>query len=394
VLAAFGVPLLPEIEAADAAAAQRAAETLGYPIALKIDSPDILHKSDVNGVRLNVGSAGAVASVFEELVASVRRQRPRARIDGVTVEPMYRRADGRELHVGVARDSVFGPIVSFGLGGTALEVLRDRAVALPPLNSLIAQDLLERTHAGRLLAAFRHLPAANREAVVRTLLAVSEMACELPEIVELDINPLAADADGVIALDARLIIAAAPAPGRYAHMAIHPYPTDLVRPMRLADGTEIELRPMRPEDAEIEAAFVRDLSPRSRYLRFMGGLRELTPEMLVRFTQIDYDRELAMIAVTQRDGKELQIAVARYITNPDGESCEFAVAVDDRWQRHRIGAQLLALLIAGARARGLRSIEGEVLAENVGMLALAQRQGFRLVRSLESAQTIRVVLDL
>jgi len=394
VLAAFGVPLLPELEAADIAAARSAAETLGYPVALKILSPDIPHKSDVNGVRLNVGSADAVASVFEELVASVRRQRPQARIDGVTVEPMYHRSDGRELHVGVARDSVFGPVVSFGLGGTAVEVLRDRAVALPPLNSLIARNVLDRTRAGKLLAAFRHLPAANREAVVRTLLAVSEMACELPEIVELDINPLAADADGVVALDARLIIAAVPALERYAHMAIHPYPTEMVQSMRLADGTEIELRPIRPEDAEIEAAFVRDLTPRSRYLRFMSGLRELSPQMLVRFTQIDYDRELAMIAVAHHDGKEQQIAVARYITNPDGESCEFAVAVDDQWQRRGIGAKLLALLIAGAKARGLRSIEGEILTENVGMITLAERQGFQVKRSMDSAQTVHVNRNL
>ncbi|HEX7044699.1 MAG TPA: bifunctional acetate--CoA ligase family protein/GNAT family N-acetyltransferase [Burkholderiales bacterium] len=381
-LSAFRIPHVSVVPARSASEALVAAQTLGFPVALKILSPDVVHKSDVNGVRLNVGSAQAVRSVYNELIESVKRQRPEARIEGVTVERMYRRRDGRELHVGVARDQVFGPAVSFGLGGTAIEVLRDRAIALPPLNTLIAQNLIKRTRAGRLLGAFRHLPPARVSAVEQVLLAVSEMVCELPEIISLDINPLMADADGVTALDARFEIGE-PGPGakRYAHMAIHPYPSHLVSHLQLADGTDILLRPIRPEDADLEAAFVHNLSPQSKYMRFMQTLQELTPEMLVRFTQIDYDRELALVAITEQEGREVEVAVTRYSMNPDGESCEFALVVADAWQRKGIGSRLLSVLMDAARARGIRVMEGQVLADNTAMLSLVRRFGFRVRRS-------------
>lgn len=381
VLGAFRIPHADVVPAASVSDALTAAESIGYPVALKIFSPDIVHKSDVDGVRLNVGSAAAVRSVYQELMESVQRQRPDARLQGVTVERMYNRRDGRELYVGVARDDVFGPVVSFGLGGTAVEVLRDRAVALPPLNSLIARHMIHRTRAATLLGAFRHLPAARQAAVEDVLLAVSEMICELPQVRELDINPLMADADGVLVLDARVVIepVAAQFP-RYGHMAIHPYPSHLVAHMQLKDGVDILLRPIRPEDAEIEVAFVHNLSPQSRYMRFMQTLQELTPEMLVRFTQIDYDRELALVAITEQGGREVEIAVARYSMNPDGESCEFALVVADAWQRKGIGTRLLTLLIEAARSRGFRVMEGQVLAENAAMLALAKRLGFGVKR--------------
>lgn len=377
VLSAFGIPHAQVLQAHGAAEAVAAAQELGFPVALKIASPDILHKSDVDGVRLNIANATAARRAYEALMESVRRARPDARIAGVTVERMYGRRDGRELHVGVARDDVFGPVVSFGLGGTAIDVLRDRAIALPPLNGLIAQNLIGRTRAATLLGAFRHLPPANLAAVERVLLAVSEMVCELPQICELDINPLMADQEGVIALDARITLEAAVAPApRYAHMAIHPYPTHLVSHLRLADGTDILLRPIRPEDAEMEITFVHNLSPESRYFRFMQSLQELTPEMLVRFTQIDYDRELALMAIAEEGGKETQVAVARYTMNPDGESGEFALVVADAWHRKGIGSRLMTLLIEAAKARGLRVMEGQVLTENAPMLALVRRLGF------------------
>lgn len=385
VLGAFGIQHADVVHAASASDALTAAETMGFPVALKISSPDIVHKSDVDGVRLNVGSTDAVRSLFSELTESVQRRRPEARLTGVTVERMYDRRNGRELHVGVMRDDVFGPVVSFGLGGTAVEVLRDRAIALPPLNSLIARHLVSRTRAGTLLGAFRHLPPARQAAVEQVLLAVSEMVCELPQIRELDINPLMADEAGAIALDARIVIEPVGSqPARYAHMAIHPYPSHLVSHMQLKDGTDIMLRPIRPEDAEIEVAFVHNLSPESRYMRFMQTLQELTPEMLVRFTQIDYDRELALVALTEQEGREVEIAVARYSMNPDGESCEFALVVADAWQRRGIGSRLLTMLMEGARNRGFRMIEGQVLAENAPMLTLVRRLGFRVERTPNS----------
>lgn len=395
VLKAFGIPTMPALDASDAASALVAAETLGYPVALKIRSPDISHKSDVNGVRLNVGNAQAVRSVYQELVVSVQRQRPEAHIAGVTVERMYTRRDGRELNIGVVRDPVFGPAISFGLGGTAVEVLRDRAVALPPLNTLIARDQIRRTRAATLLGAFRNMPPANRDTLEHVLIAVSEMVCELPQIVELDINPLIADPEGVTALDMRVVVAmGAPQLTRYAHMAIEPYPSHLITQMQLPDGTRIVLRPIRPEDSEIEAAFVRNLSPESKYLRFMQRLQELTADMLVRFTQIDYDRELALVAVTKEGDREIEIAVARYGMNPDGESCEFAIVVAERWQGKGIGTRLMTLLMEAAKARGFRVIEGDVLRANAAMLALIKGLGFSIEPMVDDGTLYHVVRTL
>jgi acetyltransferase len=377
VFAAFGIPLMAASAAHNANEALVAAESLGFPVVLKISSPDITHKSEVNGVRLNIGSSASVRSVYHELVEAVQKQKPEARIAGVTVERMARCPHGRELHVGVARDTVFGPVLSFGLGGTAIEVLHDRALALPPLNSFIVQEMIRDTRAGALLGAFRNLPPVNMAAIEQVLLAVSEMVCELPQIREIDINPLLADEQGAVALDVRIVVESqAPQLDRYAHMAIHPYPGHLVSHMQLPDGTDIVLRPIRPEDAGIEADFVRQLSPQAKYFRFMQSLRELTPEMLVRFTQIDYDRELALIAVVLQGEQELEVAVTRYGMNPDGESCEFAIVVADAWQGKGIAMRLMTLLMETAKARGFKLMEGTVLAANVAMLGLVKRLGF------------------
>jgi len=394
-LRAFGIAATPVQLARTPAEALVAAEALGFPVALKIASPDVPHKSDVSGVRLNISDAHAVRSAFHELIESVRAQRPEARIDGATVERMYSGAHGRELHVGVARDEVFGPVISFGLGGTAVEVLGDRALALPPLNTFITRTLIGQTRAARLLGQFRNLPPVDMAALEAVLWRVSEMVCELPEIRELDLNPLVADENGAIALDARMVIEPPPANReRYAHMAIHPYPAHLVARMQMADGTDVALRPIRPEDAGIEDRFVRELSPRAKYFRFMQSLRELTREMLIRFTQIDYQRELALIAVVTEDGRETEVAVARYGMNPDRESCEFAIVVADTWQGKGIGSRLMGMLMEAARARGFRRMEGEVLAENAPMLALVRHLGFATETSGDSPEIVNVWREL
>lgn len=386
ILAAFGIPVTTAIEARSSNDALIAAESLGFPVAMKINSPDLLHKSDVDGVRLNISDAKAVRSAYNDLLDTVRERRPDAQLRGVTVERMYRQPHGRELFVGVARDPVFGPVIAFGAGGTAVEILRDRAVTLPPVNRFIAANLIAQTRISRLLKAFRNLPAADLGALEQVLCRVSEMVCELPRIRELDINPLIADESGAIALDARITLDwQTSSLVRYGHMAIHPYPTQLVSQVQLADGTEIVIRPIRPEDAEIEQRFVRSLSPRSRYFRFMQSLRELTPEMLIRFTQIDYDRELAFIAVVDGQGEETEVGVARYTMNPDGVSCEFALVVADAWQRRGIGSRLMHALLAAARERGFQTMEGEVLADNRDMLALVQNLGFSVRTSTDDS---------
>lgn len=379
VLRAFGLPVVPTMEAATANDALVAAETLGFPVAMKINSPDISHKSEVAGVRLNITRAADVRSAFNDLLETARSRRPEAQLRGVTVEPMYRRANGRELLIGVVRDPVFGPAISIGAGGTMVEVMEDRCVSLPPLNRFIARGMIERTRAWKMLQAWRNLPAVDVTALEDVLLRVSELVCELPQLRELDINPLIVDEQGALAVDARLAVAYPPAGARpYAHMAIHPYPVELETVVQLADGTDVTLRPIRPEDADIEQDFIRRLSPQSKYFRFMQALQELTPEMLVRFTQIDYDLEMALIAVVGEQGREREIGVARYSTNPDGRSCEFAIVVSDEWQHRGVGYRLMARLMEIARARGLEEIEGEVLAANQEMLSMAAKLGFRV----------------
>jgi acetyltransferase len=391
VLRAFSIPVTQGIECRSAGEALVAAESIGFPVAMKINSPDISHKSDVGGVHLNLGNAGAIRGAYDGLLAAARDKRPDAHIVGVIVEPMYTPAHGRELLIGATRDPVFGSVIVFGAGGVHVEALRDRAVSLPPLNRFLAEQMIGQTQVARLLQAHRDMPAANMDELVQTLRRVSEMVCELPEITELDINPLIAAESAVIALDARIGVAARPPSlERYSHLAIHPYPSHLVSRWKLPNGETITIRPIRPEDASIEQSFVRDLSPQSKYFRFMQGLNELTQEMLVRFTQLDYNRELALIAVLERDGRETELAVARYVTNPDGQSCEFAVVVADQWQHIGIGSHLICELIDAARRSGLRTMTGEILASNHEMLKLAEKLGFSVYASADDPG-IRVV---
>jgi acetyltransferase len=394
-LAAFRIPIARTVVARSANEAMLIAGELGVPVAMKIDSPDITHKSDVNGVRLNVAGAPAVQAAYQQIIDDVKRRRPEARLNGVTVEPMVRRANGRELMVGMIRDPVFGPAIVFGTGGTAVEVHRDRAVALPPLNQFLVADMIRGTRVARLLGEFRRMPPVDMGALEEVLLRVSELVCEIPALAELDINPLIADEAGAIAVDARVVVRApAPQRDRYAHMAIHPYPVHLVGTWQPASGPPVTLRPIRPEDAEMERAFVRKLSPESRYFRFMDTLRELTPSMLVRFTQIDYDREMAFVATVPGGAGEEEIGVCRYITNPDGESCEFALVIADDWHRRGLGRRLMTQLIEVAHQRGLRSMIGHVLAENRGMLSLCQGLGFVISDSPEGAMLKRATLAL
>ena len=395
VLSAFRIPITTSTRAATPSEALVAAGTVGYPVAMKIDSLDITHKSDVHGVRLNISSPEHVRNAFVHMVEEAARRKPDAHVRGVTIERMHDSPYGRELMVGVIRDPVFGPVISFGSGGTRVEILRDRSVALPPLNKVIIDGMIARTRVAGLLGEFRNMPAVDLKALERVLLRVSEMVCELPEIVEMDINPLIVDDRGLVAVDARFSVDHPDAgAARYSHMAIHPYPAHLVKQVQLPDGVNLTIRPIRPEDAEIEREFVRRLSPQSRYFRFMQVVSELTPTMLVRFTQIDYDREMALIAVIEKegaeDGGELQVGVARYTVNPDQHSCEFALTVADDWQGRGIGSQLMNDLMDVARSRGLSEIQGEVLAENHNMISLMQRLDFSIRTDPEDAGLRRV----
>ncbi|MEW8504702.1 MAG: bifunctional acetate--CoA ligase family protein/GNAT family N-acetyltransferase [Candidatus Thiodiazotropha sp.] len=371
------------------------AESIGFPVAMKIYSPDISHKSDAGGIRLNINNAQVVRSTYRDLIEQVKESRPEARIEGVTVEQMYQSPNGRELLIGIVRDPVFGPVISFGSGGTAVEVMGDSAIALPPLNRRLASDLIDRTKAAKLLGQFRHMPPSNREALIDVLLRVSTMACELPWIQEMDINPLIVDDRDAVAVDARIRVDfPRPSTDPYNHLAIHPYPVNLVNRTQLPNGTNIVIRPIRPEDADLEQNFTRQLSDEAKYFRFMSSIQELTPEMLTRFTQIDYHNEMALIAVTEEGDHEIELGVARYVTNPDRKSCEFALVVSDQWQRQGIGHKLMHQLMEVARDRGLEKMEGEVLSNNFKMLDLMKSLYFHITTSPDDNSIKQVGIDL
>jgi acetyltransferase len=377
-LVAFGMPLPASIAAATRAAAVAAAEKIGFPVVLKIHSPDITHKSDVGGVRLSLQNADMVASAFDDTMRHVRALRPGARIDGVVLQPMLRYAHTREVLVGAATDPVFGPVVVFGAGGVAVDAVRDTALALPPLNAALARELMSRTRVHRLLAGYRDVPPADFEALVRILCGVSRMLCALPWVKELDLNPVLAHPGGAVIADARVVLHGPesrklPAQGRpYPHLAIHPYPSELEGEIPLKDGTRLPVRPMKPEDVELELAFFGGLSERSRYQRFMQQLSELPPRLLARFTQLDYDRELALVVLYE--GRF--VSVGRYAPNPDGTTAEFALTVADEWQGKGIGRALLERLCTSAREAGYAALYGNILADNRDMLHLAARLGF------------------
>ena len=395
VLNAFRIPTVRNAVAHSANEALIIAESIGFPIAMKVLSTDISHKSDAGGVMLNINSAQEVRGAYKQLVDRVTARLPNATISGVTVEKMYRSPNGRELMIGIIKDPVFGPVISFGSGGTSVEVMGDSAISLPPLNRRLALDLINRTKVARLLGEFRQMPAVDMDQLVDVLLGVSAMACELPWIQEMDINPLIVDETSIMAVDARIVVDfPKPSTDPYHHLAIHPYPVQLVKNVQLNDGTDIVIRPIRPEDAEIEAKFVRELSSEARYFRFMNSLQELSQEMLVRFTQIDYHNEMALIAVSSNTKGEEQIGVARYTTNLDKTSCEFALVVSDRWQGRGIAHHLMQNLMDVARDRDLERMQGQVLANNSKMLELVASLNFRIENDPDDLAVKRVVAQL
>lgn len=395
-LHSFGISVQPAMIAHNATEAMFIAEQIGLPVDMKVDSPNLSFKVEAGGNRLNVASIDSVRLAFQDVVDTARQRFPDAQINGVAIDAHRSRPNGRELMIRVFRDPVFGPVISFGAGGQHLEVFRDRAVALPPLNRFLARNLIDSTRVSRTLLEFHGLPAADLQAVENTLLSVSNMVCELPWIKELEINPLVVDENGAIAAHAWMAIdhTLDAGRGRYAHMAIHPYPAHLCREWPMRDGTVVTVRPVRPEDATLKQEFVQGLSEEARYFRFMDGTRELPPSLIVRFTQVDYDREMVLLAIVRQEGKERQIGSARYTQTPDGESVEFALAIDDRWQKCGLGRRLMGAIMDCAREKSYRTMVGDVLSDNQKMLRLMTTLGFSVLPHPEGTSMKRVVKQL
>lgn len=396
VLEAFRIPVAPTLTAATPEEAVAAAGRIGLPVALKINADNLLHKTEVGGVQLNLHTLGDVFEAATRMLDSAGRLLPAATLHGLIVQKMHGKAHGRELMAGIRRDEVFGPLVAFGAGGLTVEVFDDLAVSLPPLNDMLAAGLIKRTRIDKALGPFRNLPAVDMAAVRQVLLSVSEMACELPELLELELNPIVADEDGVVAVDATLIIGKlAKGFTRYGHMAIYPYPSHLASSGQFRDGSPCTIRPIRPEDANELQRFVKeDLSDESRFHRFLSSLKELPPVLLARFTQLDYARDMALVITHEENGTEHIAGVARYTLNPDSTSCEFALAIADHRQGQGLGRKLMEALFKAARDAGLESMEGEVLATNSNMLGLIKHLDFEIRTHPEDSQLKWVVRSL
>ncbi len=392
VLSAYGIPVVQTRSVASARDAQRAAEEIGFPVALKILSPDITHKSDVGGVVLDLESGDAVLAAAEAMNRRMRELRPGARLDGFSVQRMVRRPQARELIVGVATDPVFGPVILFGQGGIAVEITADHAIGLPPLNMVLARDMISRTRVSKLLGAYRNLAAADVDAICHVLMRISHLVVDLPEVLELDINPLLADAEGVIALDARISVQRVALRG-VDRLAIRPYPEELEERIDW-QGAPLLLRPIRPEDGPQHIDFFNALEPEDVRYRMFIRIRELQHTQLARLTQIDYDREMAFIATRERpDGSWETLGVARIVADPDNSSGEFAIVVRSDLKGKGMGTLLMRKLIDYCRRRDMQEIVGETLSYNKGLLALARKFGFDTRRE-PGEDTTTLHLDL
>ncbi len=387
VLAAYGIPVVPTEVARDAAQAVELARRLGFPVAVKVLSRDISHKSDVGGVALDLSSEQAVTDAVRDIAERVRRMAGRARIEGFVVQPMIKRPDSIELILGAAEDPVFGPILMVGHGGVAAEVVDDRALALPPLDPVLAEDALSRTRIDRLLRGFRGRAPFARGAIGQAMIRLSELIADVGEIAELDINPLLVDHHEVIALDSRIVVRRPAGKERAARFAIRPYPVELETETIDRDGRKLLIRPIRPDDEPLLQLFLRRVTPEDIRMRFFGPIREFTHEFAARLTQIDYDREMAFVLIDEGEF----LGVGRLAADPGFEQAEFALLIASDRKGHGYGTLLLNHVLQYARARGIQRVVGHVLRENHRMLDLTKRMGFVREGGRAGEPDIRIV---
>ncbi|ATD68626.1 GNAT family N-acetyltransferase [Luteimonas chenhongjianii] len=393
-LRAYGIAVADVSRARDPEAAVEAARAMfarGSTVAVKIDAPDIPHKSDVDGVRLNLASADAVRAAAEDILTRARRLRPQARIEGVTVHAMVLRPKARELIAGIADDPTFGPVIVFGRGGTAVDVIDDKALMLPPLDLRLAHELIGRTRAARILKAYRDVPAADERALALVLVKLAQMAADLPELREIDINPLLADQSGVVAVDARIAVAPVKPlhKGRgHPRFAILPYPVEWERTVSLANGSQVFIRPVRPEDEAMFRRFFERVSPEDLRLRFFSAVRHFSHEFIARLTQLDYARSIALAAIDPASGEML--GAVRLLADANYDTGEYGIMVRSDLKGAGLGWRLMSLMIEYARWQGLRVVEGQVLRENTTMLGMCRQLGFSITTDPDDA-TVAIV---
>lgn len=390
-LAAYGMAVTPTRFAASADEAVALAMEIGLPVALKVVSAEITHKSDVDGVQLDLRSGEEVRQAYARIVAGAARCHPRARLDGVSVQTFIAAADF-ELLLGIKRDPLFGPVLLFGSGGIYTELIADRVLALPPLNRQLIRRMVEETRIARLLRGYRNKPPLDMEKLETILLQLSQLAVDIPEVAELDINPLLVKNGVPLVVDARILLQPSPLEAPL-HLVISPYPSQYEVCTTTRSGQRLTIRPIQPEDAEPFVELFKTLSPTSVYYRFFRHMRELSPELLAMLTQIDYDRHLALVAFDEGETAGRMLGVARFIADPDLNHTEFSIMVGDPWQGQGVGAALLLHLLHAARKQGVKRVWGTVLRENTQMLHLGKRAGFTTKLNMEEG-TYDLSIDL
>ena len=386
ILEAYGLPVVPTRMAASSGEAVRIAANLGYPVVLKIHSEDISHKSDANGVRLDLCDEDAVREAYDQIMENARQYQPDARLSGVTVEPMISRPD-LEILLGAKKDPNFGPVIMFGTGGILTEIIEDRAIALPPLNRLLARFLIEDTRIGKLLKGYRNIVPADMESIEEMIIRISQLVIDFPQIEEIDMNPVIIKNGQPHVADARILVKSTDIESPH-HLVISPYPKEYESLEKTREGEQILIRPIKPEDAPLFEQLFENLSSESIYYRFFTSIKHLSKSMLARYTQVDYDRQIALVAIQEENGRENMIGACRIITDPDGNEGEFAIMVGDPWQGKGIGKILLKKCLNIAKKRQLKRVTGFVLPDNHQMIGLCNKLGFEITGASKSTERV------
>ncbi len=390
-LAFYGIPVNQTQAAGSVEEALRLALDMDYPLVMKILSPDIVHKTEAHGIRTDIRNELELREAYKKVMEAARTYNPDADIRGVTLQPMVQKADV-ELLIGAKRDPIFGPVILFGMGGIFAEVIGDRNIALAPLNRTLARRLMEKTKAYKLLNGYRNIPKADLGLLEQLLVCLSHLLVDFPEIAELDMNPVLVKDGKPLTVDARILLRKTDTRSPH-HLVISSYPEQYESKETTGHGLQIFIRPIKPEDASLLLELFENLSPESRYHRFFSPMKSLSRDMLVRFTQIDYDRHIGLVALGREEGEEKMLGVARVIMEPDRHNAEFSVAVGDRWQGKGVGRRLLERCLDTGRDYGIETVQGFVLAENTQMLRLGHELGFQVSKNGE-ANMYHLTIDL
>ena len=379
----YQIPVSKPVLAKNQDEAADIAKKIGYPVVMKIQSNDITHKTDVGGVKLNVKTSKEVKEMYGQIVKNVKKAEPKSKIDGITIQPMVS-SDGYELIIGSKKDPTFGSVILFGMGGVSVELFKDRAIGLPPLNDTLAKRLIEGTKVYELLKGFRGKKAANINLLKEILVRFSGLIVDFPEIKEIDINPLIIDTKKAFALDARIILdqeaISSGYTGKHENLVIGPYPTEYIEKIDV-NGKEVTLRPIKPEDEPLHKDMFMSLSEETIRFRFLKAIKELSHAELVRFCYIDYDREITLVAIANENKKKSMVGICMLTGDPDNESAEFAIMLRDKWQGKGLGEKMMDSSISMAKTKGWKTIYAGLLPTNLKMINLFRKKGFELEKA-------------